>query len=174
MIDDFICIGQVRKTHGVKGLIRLYIDSPFEKDFVKSNFIYIDVNGDFVPFFFESKEGGDHFYLVKFDDIHTPEDAKKMAAFSIYLTKDKLDMETISKLASDDGLVDKKYSGYKISVIGREEYLTIDRIVEYPHQWMASVTIDGREALIPIVDAYIVDDNPSVKLLTLDLPDGLI
>jgi len=50
--DRWERIGTLRRSHGKYGAIRCTVDKPYDSQFLSHPFIYVDVNGDLVLFFF--------------------------------------------------------------------------------------------------------------------------
>ena len=48
------------------------------------------------------------------------------------------------------------------------------RVMQTGTQWLGKITVDGREALIPLVKEMIVEVNVRNCFIRVDLPDGLL
>ena len=172
LTDQFIKIGFLKKAYGVTGQLYMSIESNFDTEFTLIEYVYVDINGDYVPFYFENRIGEKGDYLIKFDDIFNPEDAKKLAGHSIYLRKEMLSEELNTTL--DDPLNNlQEFSGYFISAEGYPDDMKITRIEQYPGQLMAIVESNNIEKLIPLATEIILSIDQETKIILMDLPEGL-
>ncbi len=169
--EYFTKIGYLKKTKGVRGDIYLWIEAPFVNCFEQVPFVSIRINGDYVPFFIENLLGSEGEYIVKFDDIHNPEDARKLTGCGLYISKEQ--WETCA--ASSDTFVDKHlaFRDYRIIADGYPEDMFIQKITEYPAHLMAEVTTGEQHKLIPFIEEWILEIHHDQKQITMDLPEGL-
>ena len=46
--------------------------------------------------------------------------------------------------------------------------------METGHQWLAKVTIEEKEVLVPLIEQMLIEVNLRNKFIRVDLPEGLI
>ena len=166
----FVHIGFVRKTHGYKGEVKLALEDIFEEDVNEANFVFIDIDGLKVPFriqeFNETKAD-----VVKFDKVDSIEDSEKISGKQIYLLEDTI------KHASEaikSGLAGNVLIGFTILDTNSSETFKVEDILEYPQQVMALIHRGDKELLIPLNDQLIIEVDKSQKVITMQLPEGLL
>ena len=77
----------------------------------------------------------------------------------------------------DEEASDLKYGklkGYTISDESNGEIGIIEEIIEMPQQEMAVLKLNKKEVLIPLNENLILEIDESKKIVTMDLPAGLV
>ena len=74
---EFVKVGRLNKAFGTKGQIKVISDEVYEDDLLGAVIWFVEKSGGYVPYFVESAELGNNF-LVKFEDIPSPEAAKSI------------------------------------------------------------------------------------------------
>lgn len=160
-----IAVGNVLKTHGIKGELNVELTDMAEPDddFAHGACVIFEIEGLDVPFFVGScRQRGADSVLLTLDDVCSDADASQLVGHDIYVYADPAEID--GELTAGD-LV-----GYTLLTadgpIGR-----VDELVELtPGAWYFSV--GGR--LIPAVDEFIRAVDPDALTVDLDLPDGLL
>jgi 16S rRNA processing protein RimM len=103
---------------------------------------------------------------VQLEDITTVEDAKKLVGKQVYVNEDVL--KTVTK--------DTPLLWIGLNMVDRQKGSlgTIEDVMQAGPQWLAKLTIEGKEVLVPLVDDFIVDVNVKNKFVRVDLPEGLL
>jgi len=162
---DLVKVGRLNKSFGTSGQIKVMAKDKFIDDLLEANVWFVDKAGDMIPFFVETTEVGSNF-LVKFEDITSPETAKQITGSPLFLRARDVSVSEekppIEKLIGFELYNGKKYVG------------KIDEIEEYPQQIMASISVNGDMKLIPLHDSFIVDIDPSKRKLIMELPEGIL
>ena len=171
MLDKYITIGHTQKTYGSKGQVKLVIQNQFLDDFLKSDFIFMNLLGKPAPFFIESIEEMDTL-LLKVEEIDSPEQAKSIVSKEVYLRE-----KDLSKPPVDIPDTDLEYGdliGYLLRDLDLGDIGKIKEIQEFPQQEMAVVDYDGKEIFIPLHYKLIAEFDEDGKKITLRLPEGLL
>lgn len=160
-------IGRLNKTFGIKGYIKVVPQKQFKEDLLQSDVWFIEIGRDKVPFFVQKIENEPHL-MVKFEDVDSPEEAKKITGSNIYLRDKDI---AVQPTKNEDDLL--KMVGFEI--IQEENSLgIIGSIEEYPQQIMAMVSSKDGDFLMPITPEFIIDIDVSNKALYVNLPQGFI
>lgn len=160
-------VGKLNKAFGIKGFIKVVPQKAFKSDMVKSDVWFVKRGNDTIPYFVESTMDDPHF-LVKFEEVDSPEDARKITGCDILL-RDK-DISIHTDQVEDDL---NKLVGF--TVVDKEiELGVITRIEEYPQQLMAFMIHANVEIMMPLAPEYILDLNIEEREITVDLPSGFI
>lgn len=167
---DYKQIGHTRKTHGVAGELKVFIEEHFEDIFLEKERIFLEVRGSKQPFFIESVRGGGDL-IVKFEDINNREDALLLQSKGVFLPASEVpeDLEPEEPGLEYDGLTGFLMIDQTTGEIGR-----IEEVLEMPQQEMAVVQYQGREVLIPLNERFIQKTDKAEKKVFVDLPEGLL
>lgn len=163
-----IRVGKIAATHGLKGAVVL-VHILEQHDWLSENdVLFLELRkGSQIPYFItEAKEGGGKEYMLLLDEVETQEDAAKLVGKNVYVKEELLEAKKEDSPLAWIGfsLVDKTKGG-----LG-----TIEDVMQVGSQWLAQLTIEGKEVLIPLADEMIVDLNLRNKFIRMDLPEGLI
>lgn len=163
-----IRIGKIVATHALQGgvILKHIVGQP---DWLKKDdVLFIEVvKNSYIPHFVVSTKGNnDEECIVQLEDLDTVESAKRLIGKHVYVKED------ILKGKADDSplmwigfnLVDKTKGG-----LGE-----IEDVMQAGAQWLARITYEGKEVLIPLVKEMILDINTRNRYIRMDLPEGLI
>lgn len=167
---DYIQIGFTKKTHGIAGELKVFIEEPYEDIFLEKERVFLEIRGNKLPFFVESVRGaGD--LIVKFEDIKVREDALLLQSKPIFLPAAEVpeDLDTTELEPEFAGVTGYLLVDQTAGEIGR-----ITGILEMPQQEMALVEYQGREVMIPLNEQFIQKMDHAGKKVLMDLPEGLL
>jgi len=166
---EYITVGKLNKSFGTKGQIRVVPEKAFKSDLENSEIWFVETAGNMIPYFVESINESVHF-LVKFEDIDSPEMAKKITGCTLKLRKRDVSYKDDIEVSDLEKLV-----GFTIKTKEEKTIGKIYDIEEYPQQLMAIVMdASDNQLLIPLAADFMVDLDASSSLLVMDLPDGLV
>lgn len=166
----FFKIGTLRKAFGIDGWMRLELDQDKIYEFFDSlDHIFVDLNGEKLPYFIEGwdEEQG----LVKFDDIHTPQQAQPLINIPILVSDRQVSAKDVEATLIQQNLVGFSVFDQNTGILG----VIID-LMDNKTQWLATVeTVDlTKTYLIPIAEEMIISINMEDQSITLQVPEGLI
>ena len=160
-------VGKLNKAFGIKGLIKVVPTKAFIPDLKKSEVWFVQKGNQHIPYFVEKIEEDPHF-LVKFEDIDSPEDAKHITGCNLWLRDKDI---TIQNDEVDNDL--DKLTGFQVF----DEEVELGRIVkieEFPQQLMAFIENGETHFMMPLTPEFIVDIDPSTKIMIVNLPEGFV
>lgn len=165
--DDVYRIGQLNRAHGLGGeLIFSFEDDIFDRQ--DADYLICDVDGILVPFFIEEyKFKTDTSVIIKFEDIDSPEQAAQLQGSSVYYER----KAASSQQNSDEGEFSLHYFvGFTIVDHGK----TIGTIAAVNDSTMNWLFITDNDILIPATADFITDINHEKKVITMNLPEGMV
>lgn len=170
--ERLVRVGQTRKSHGVDGAFRLEIDAAYGAYVLDAAFLFLDVDGDKVPFRVEYIRGDEEAPIAKLEWVDTPEEASDYAGLGIFLEKKYLPPGGVEEMPSE--LEYGYLTGYtlfdeKAGLVGR-----ILEVEMYPQQEIAVVNYRETELLVPLHADLISAVDTEQRQVTMQLPDGLI
>jgi 16S rRNA processing protein RimM len=160
-------VGKLNKAFGIKGLIKVVPTKAFVSDLKRSKVWFVQKGNDRIPYFVERIEEQPHF-LVKFEDIDTPESAKMITGGVLWLRDKDISIQ-VSKLDND---LDK-LTGFHV-IDNDIDIGEIIKIEEFPQQTMAFIQKGENQFMMPLTPEFIIDIDPEIKNMIVDLPDGFI
>lgn len=171
MIDksDCICVGLCARPHGVTGEVIVRAHKGFSVDDLSFEFLHLELEGGLVPFSVdEIRPKNQEEAILRFEDIHTQDQARRLADASIYIERDWL--ETTDEPSSSAGTL----IGYAAIDQTNARLGLIVEIQEIAKNPLFVVEYQGRELLIPIVEEFIVRMDHDRMEVHFNLPEGLL
>ncbi len=167
---EFTQIGFTKKTHGVKGELKIVIDEPYEDLFFEADRIFIEVKGAKMPFFIEQIRGEGEL-IILFEDITDKDKALLIQSKPVFLPTAEL---PASIKIVETGLEYGFLEGFILADKTLGEIGPIVEVIEMPQQEMAVLMVKNREVLIPLNDGLISTISEAKKTILMDLPEGLL
>ena len=166
--DDVYRIGQITRTHGVKGEVSCtFTDDVWDR--ADADYVFLLIDGCFIPFFFEEwRFRSDTVCLFKFRDIDSVERAEELCGCEVWFPKELTPEEAGENAFSE--VSPQRFTGYTLEAdgvevgrIARVDTATVNTLFELE---------DGR--LIPAAEPFIQDIDPQARRIRMTLPEGLL
>ncbi|PID87769.1 MAG: 16S rRNA processing protein RimM [Bacteroidia bacterium] len=165
-----IKIGEIIKPHGYKGevFIRLNQEIISAKE---TEYVFLKMEGYMIPFFFASpvkpfKDG----FLIHFEEINTPEEARALSNIEVYLEAEKTETDN-----GDSGMfMEENTEGF--DVFDGDKYIgTAGDFLPVPSNPLLVVFgLKNEEILIPYSDRFIRTIDHRERKIIFELPEGLV
>lgn len=168
-LDDYIFIGMIGKTKGIKGELFITSYTSFPERFKSMKSLFLTKEGTF-PRNYEisSLEYCDKNIVVKLKDINSIEDAKKLIGYKITIKK-----EERYKAPSDyyyvDDLVGCQVFDKMSGEIGK-----LKDVIFLSSNDIYVVDYKGQDVLIPAVSEFIENIDIENKKISVVLIDGML
>ena len=167
---DCTKIGFIRKTRGVHGELVLEFDEHFELSVEDSKQFFLEIDGLLVPFFvaengLQIKSAKTAF--INFMWVDSEKYARRLVGTNVYLFTSEIVDET-----ENSGM--DELTGFTLSDEKSGEIGTISQVEDYSGNTVMTVSSGDEELLIPFNKDFLVSIDPHNKILTLDLPEGLL
>lgn len=167
---QFIVIGKILKPFRNDGSLLAAIDKDYKKSLQKTKAIFINVDGNQVPYFVENISFDDQTAIIKFEEFNGPEDVKPHNSEELSLNeKDIINVK--KKTISAFGMSD--FIGFKIYDIESKTEGIISNVQEFPQQLMATVIANNNEYFVPLIENFISDIDLTKKIIKMNLPEGI-
>lgn len=163
------CVGRIIKSFGYKGNLILLFERLDAHACTAFPSIFVDIEGELVPFFFEDYQvRDDHTAMVRFDDISSDDQARKLVNRDLYLPREtEADYDQTRSLYS-------RIEGYSVFDQDKGYVGTVREFVRMKEQDLLRVDGQGKEILIPAVEPFIERMDHQNREIHLDLPEGLL
>ena len=165
--EDVFKIGVINKPHGVKGEVSFtFTDDIFDR--VDCEYLILLMDGILVPFFMEEyRFRSDNMALVKFEGMDDAERARRLTNVEVYFPKKYMEeQDTVSSW--------NFFVGFRVEDV-RHGYLgEVTDVDDSTLNVLFSIEKDGEELLLPAHEEFILGVDQKKKLLTVEIPDGLL
>ena len=175
--DEIKEIGTFVKPHGVKGEISAQID--YDIDLQKLKCLIIDIDGIYVPFYVKCvRPKSSHSVLVTLEDVNSDIEAKDFSGKSVFALKEDFQRQNPEDDNEDElgiylsdliGFTLKDQSGEILGNVVDFDDSTANLLLK-----IQPVRSDGKEFYLPAADDLITEIDTTDKILTMDIPDGIL
>lgn len=163
-------IGFFRKTHGVFGELVLEFEPQYDYSIEEIDHFFVELEGLLVPFFIPNdgiRFKASNSAIITFDDVQSEKYAKRLVGSSVYLFNDEIIQE-------EEEYSYSRFVGFLLNDSQTGEIGKIEQADDYSGNLVLTVNFKGSELLVPFSEDLIVEINEKKKVLTLNLPDGLL
>jgi 16S rRNA processing protein RimM len=167
-LDSLHRIGRLGKPWGHQGELTVHLDDVDLDDLVTAGSLFVDIEGQKVPFFFTKLQDKGRDILVKFDDFHDPQSASILVGRDIYAPPGLL------ADGSDESWDPEEFIGM---IVKDEVHGELGEVVgtEGTEKNPVLVVLLGeQEVMIPLADEMILGVDPEENLLLVRTPPGLV
>lgn len=165
--DDCYQLGEVIKTHGLKGEVSIGLDVDFPESYQNLESVFLEQEGRLVPFFIQTIQIDRKKALVKFEDIDSVAAAKALTKQQLFLP-----LTSLPKLS--------KGQYYFHDLIGCQIYEddqlvgVVNQIIDLNGNQLLEVIVNEKEVLIPLKDEILIKVDTSKGIIEAKLPEGLL
>ncbi|GAC1425972.1 MAG: hypothetical protein NVSMB7_02470 [Chitinophagaceae bacterium] len=165
---DYINIGKLVASFGVNGDVILHHHLGKKTSLKGLEALFVEmVKDEMLPYFILSaKIKSENEIYLKLDGINTKEAAQQLRQKDVWLPED--DFQKYTAKTSKLSLL-----GFHI-INENADIGPILEIIEQPHQVLARIDLDGKEALIPLHQESLEKIDKKKKQVHVILPDGLL
>lgn len=167
--EEVYKIGIFNKPHGVQGELSFtFTDDIFDR--VDCDYLICLLDGIFVPFFIEEyRFRSDTTALVKLEGIDTSEKARMFTNVEVYFPT-----KFVDEADEPANLSWNYFVGFKVKDKKHGDLGTVVEVDDSTVNTLFVIDHDGDELLIPAQEEFIVKMDGKKKLMTVDLPEGLV
>ena len=165
---NYHSIGKLVATFGVNGEIVLQHHLGKKTSLKGLETVFIEQKKDeMLPYFIEgTRIKNDDELFLKIEGIDTKEAAHKLMQKQLWLTQEDFD-----KYASKSAPI--ALLGYHIINEGTDLGEILE-VIEQPHQILCRIDLNGKEALIPVHENFLLKIDKKKKQVHVELPEGLL
>jgi 16S rRNA processing protein RimM len=165
---NYHSIGKLVATFGVKGEVVLQHHLGKKTSLKGLETIFIEERKDeLLPYFIEATRiKSEEELFLKIEGIDTKESAQKLMQKQLWLTQE--DFNKYTAKSAPIALL-----GYHIINEGNDLGEILE-VIEQPHQILCRIDINGKEALIPVHEAFLQKIDQKKRQVHVELPEGLL
>ncbi len=166
---DFYYLGKITKLFGYKGEVIFFFDVDDITEYQGLDAVFIDVNGDLVPFIIEKlRLHQGNTAVVRIQDVSTIEEAQHMVNAELYLP-----LSTLPKLEGNKFYY-HEIIGYTVIDADAGRIGVVEEVNDQTAQALLVIKDGNREVLFPIVDELIDKLDRKEKNIYVRFPEGLL
>ena len=168
---DYIKIGKIINTHGIKGELKIKSYSDFDAErYQKGNTVYINYEGQYLPFCVASYRVHKGFPLVSFADVQNINDVEKYKECMIYMSASDRKPLKNGEYYRDE-LVGLKVVDEQQNLIG-----VVTAVEETcPGQSRLRIAREGQnDGLVPYIPVFVKKVDMEQKTITIHKEEGLL
>ncbi len=169
--EEVFKIGMFNRPHGMKGeVLFTFTDDVFDR--ADCDYLICLLDGIFVPFFIEEyRFRSDTTALVKLERVNTPEQARMFTNVPVYFPKNQADeaMKGRKELPSWNYFV-----GFQVKDVHEGGLGKITAVDDSTMNVLFTIEQPGKEILLPAHEEFIRKLDKKNRVLTVELPEGLI
>ena len=162
---DCFLFGTIFKLHGYKGAVNIYNEDDIPFDFSTLDYFLIELDNELVPYFIErARTTKPNVVLVKFEDVNSEEEVKKIHKRKVYLPKDwlpKTDKNEISE---------KQLIGYSVIDIKMGKLGEISFLNSTTAQTLIHVSKDGKGFYFPWHKQFVKNIDTEKGIMEVEIP----
>lgn len=171
--DEVFKIGYIAKHRGLRGEVELvFTDDCFDTG--SAEYLVLDMDGILVPFFWEEYSfKNQDTAILKFEDIDTEAQARRLVGHSVYYPK-----VHVADESGEDGATLSSYRALTGFNVYNAEGCLVGTIAQVDDSSSNILLIidrtDGNELMLPFHDDFLLRFDLRERLLQLDIPDELL
>ncbi|MES2429716.1 MAG: ribosome maturation factor RimM [Bacteroidota bacterium] len=165
---QYFKIGKLAASFGLKGELVLQHSLGKKTDLKGLEAFFLEEGKDnFMPYFIQSASiKNDAEVFIKVEGVDTKEVARKLTPKEVWITE-----EDFQKFAAKSSAI--AMLGFHLINEG-EDLGEILEVIEQPHQILCAISLNGKEALIPIHEESLEKVDQKNRKVFVILPDGLL
>lgn len=166
--DDYFELGFITRVHGTVGEVVAELDTDRPQLYKKLASLFLLQKGQLIPYFIEKINISGNNAIIKFEDINTHPKAFDLKGSKIFLPAEKLTDR------GDGHFYYHEIIGYELVDEEKGSLGPIMEVYNLEHSDLLAIEIEGKEVLIPIVDAFMKKIDKKKRQIIMSLPEGLI
>ncbi|HPQ07656.1 MAG TPA: ribosome maturation factor RimM [Bacteroidia bacterium] len=164
-MDNLKLIGKIGKPNGIKGFVELHFNNNGELLFDEIHAFFIEVDNVKVPYIVEEIKLLHNKTLVKFENVNSASDAKKLTNKDIWVEeKFLLTDDTFNYI--EYSIVDVNSNNFKIGIIN-------DVFIQNNLKWFVVLNDNSEEILLPFNDDLIEKVDETSKTIFYKAIEGM-
>ncbi len=160
---NYLFIGDIVNTHGIKGEVRIISDFKFKEDVFKvGNYLYVGPYKDKLEI--TSYRVHKNYDMVTFKGINDINEVLKYKGKKVYIIKEEYKF---------DGFLDEDIIGLDAYVNDKKIGVVTDILKSHAHP-ILDIENDGTHSFVPFIDEFVLNVDLESKRIDLEVLEGMI
>lgn len=166
--EEYLNAGVINKPRGIAGELNFACHPLIHLNGQEFPFLFLETDGYLVPYRIEDMFWSDDTRgSVKFEDIHTSEDAAKITGTDFYVPKEDL---TEDNLETSFGYL----TGFSVLDANGHFVGTVTGFMDIPGNPVLVLDTANGEILLPFNEDLVINFDPKEKRIEFEIPEGLL
>ena len=167
-MEDFLKVGVITTTHGVRGEVKVYPTTDAER-FEELEYVLLDTGREQLRLTIDNVKYFKNLVILKFKEIGNINEIEKYKGKELWIPR-----EEAQELEEDEYYI-ADLIGMEVVLEDGTSFGTLKDVLETGANDVYVIkTEDGKEVLIPAIGECILDVNPEENRMTIHLMKGLI
>jgi 16S rRNA processing protein RimM len=167
---DFVSIGRISRTHGVRGALKVvpYGETLGEQSAGEKLFLNPDAKGVRPELTLAALRPQGKFWVVQFHELSDMDAAQRVVGEELFVPEDRLS-------PTEEGeYYHFQLLGLSVVTVGGRYLGILERIMETGANDVYVVNCEGKELLVPAVEGIICEVDLALGKMVIDPPEGLM
>lgn len=162
-------LGKIVRKYSFKGELLVKLDTDEPELFTEMESVFVEQRKNLIPFFIEeSSLHKSELLRVRFEEVNTEEEADALIGAHLYLPLEFLPKLTGTKFYYHEII------GFTAEDAAFGEIGKITGVNDTTSQALFEIDRQGKQILIPMIDHFIKKVDRENKIISLEVPEGLI
>ncbi|HMU14540.1 MAG: 16S rRNA processing protein RimM [Bacteroidetes bacterium] len=166
--DSLRYLGRLGRPWGHRGELTVHLENVELDDITHAGSLFVDIEGQRVPFFFSRLYEKGRDTLIQFDDLHDPQSASILVGRDIYAPPGHM------ADGSDESWDPDEFIGLLVRDEKHGDLGEVTAIEGTDRNPVLVILRGEQEVMVPLADEMIVDLDMEERSLVIRTPDGLI
>lgn len=167
--DECFYLGEIVSKFSFKGEVQIKLDTDEPGAYTNLESVLVDFNDKLIPFFIiKSNLQKTNLLRVKLEDVDNEADALDLIKKAVYLPLSELPE------LDDSQFYFHEVAGFEAHDAQEGFFGKIKGIDSNSPQALFLIDKDGKEILVPVNDAFIIEIDKDNKRINFNLPEGLL
>lgn len=168
-MEDFLKVGVITTTHGVRGEVKVYPTTEDAERFLELEYVLLDTGREMRRLDIENVKFFKNLAILKFKGVDNINDIEKYRGRDLWIPR-----EEGQELGEDEYYI-ADLLGMDVVLEDGSPFGTLKDVLETGANDVYVVTMkDGREVLLPAIHECILDVSPEENRMTVHLMKGLL
>lgn len=161
---DYLYLGDIVNTHGIKGEVRIISDFKYKEDVFKiGNYLYVGPYKDKLEI--TSYRVHKNYDMVTFKDINDINEVLKYKGKKVYIIREEHKFS---------GILDEDVIGLTAYVDDKKIGIVDDIMKSHAHPILDIVNDDNKHIFVPFIDEFVLDVDLENKKIYLEVIEGML
>ncbi|NLJ97128.1 MAG: ribosome maturation factor RimM [Clostridiales bacterium] len=168
-MDDYLKVGVITTTHGIKGEVKVFPTTDDVKRFEDLKEVLLDTGKEYIPLEIERVRYFKNLVILKFKKIDNINDIEKYKGKDLLVTR-----ENAVELKENEYFIYDLIDSKVFTEDGKELGILTEVLTTAANDVFVVKTEDKKEILLPFIEECILDVDISNKTIIVHLMDGLV
>lgn len=168
-MDNYLRVGIISSTHGIKGEVKVFPTSDNSKRFEDLKEVILDTGKEYMPLEITRVRYFKNLVILKFKGIDNINDIEKYKGMDLLVTR-----ENALELKEDEYFIFDLIDSEVITEDGNKLGILTEILTTGANDVYVVNTDDNKEILLPAIKECILDVDVSNKKITVHIMDGLL